>query len=138
MSEPETIPGGCLCGKVSFEIQNDFKLFQLCHCSQCQKMSGSAHASNLFAKPDNLTWLSGEESIHRYDMEDRKFTNAFCKDCGSRVPFLSRNGSIVCVPAGSLNGVPKIAPQANIFWPERAAWYDEALQTEHYDQYIER
>jgi hypothetical protein len=131
------LTGNCLCGTVTFEIENDFENFQLCYCTQCQKTTGSAHASNLFTEPDNITWNTGVESVARFDVEGRRISNAFCKKCGSRVPFLSRSGKILAVPAGSLNGTPSISPKANIFWPERADWYDEAITAVHYTKFIE-
>ena len=133
----DKLNGSCLCGAVTFEVENKFELFQLCHCIQCQKTTGSAHASNLFADAESMTWLSGQELVARYDVEGRRISNAFCTQCGSRVPFTSLSGEIVAVPAGVLDGVPSILPQANIFWPERAAWYDEAVKARHYDQFFE-
>ena len=133
----ENLRGSCLCGEVTFEVRNDFHLFQLCHCTQCQKSTGTAHASNLFTQPENITWHSGQDSIVRYDVPGRRISNVFCGSCGSRVPWLSLNGGTLAVPAGSLDGVPSIAPQANIFWPERAAWYDQGIKAEHFDSYIE-
>ena len=131
------LSGSCLCGVVSFEIENQFDHFQLCHCTQCQKTTGTAHASNLFTDPKHIRWLSGVDDIVRYDVEGRRISNAFCRHCGSRVPFLSLSGQILAVPAGSLDGQPAITPKANIFWPERAQWYDEALQAERYDQFAD-
>ena len=133
----DTVSGSCLCGKVTFEIKNEFRLFQLCHCTQCQKSTGTAHASNLFTHPENIRWQSGQDSIVRYDVPGRRISNVFCRHCGSRVPWLSLSGESLAVPAGSLDGVPAIAPQANIFWPERAAWYDQGIQAAPYDTYIE-
>lgn len=133
----EKLSGGCLCEKIQFEIENEFTHFQFCHCSQCQKVTGSAHASNLFTKPEYITWLSGLSEIKRYDVEGRRISNAFCSDCGSRVPFLSLSGEILVVPAGSLIGKPNISPQANIFWAERAPWYESALLAKHFPEFIE-
>lgn len=126
------LTGSCLCGEVRFEIDDDFKHFQLCHCMQCQKSTGSAHASNLFADPDTITWRAGQESIVRYDVEGRSISNAFCRRCGSRVPYLSLSSNMLVVPAGLLEGIPSITPQANIFWHERADWYEEALSAPQY------
>lgn len=137
MKQVEKLSGGCLCGAVSFEVDNDFSHFQLCHCIQCQKITGSAHASNLFTKPEFITWLSGVDKIKRYNVEGRRISNAFCTECGSRVPFLSLSGEVLAVPAGSLNGAPKKSAQANIFWPERAPWYDSALLAKHCTKFIE-
>ncbi len=129
--------GSCLCGTVSFEIANGFEHFQLCHCRQCQKTTGSAHASNLFTDPSHISWLSGQGAIVRFNLPGRRISNAFCSKYGSRVPFLSLSGEILAVPAGSLDGTPSIAPQGNIFWSERADWYDQAAGTPRYDAFIE-
>ena len=48
-----------------------------------------------------------------------------------------KNGKVLIIPAGSLNGNPDIAPQDNLFWPERAGWYDEALAAVHFDAFPE-
>ena len=133
----DTLTGSCLCGDVTFTIVNEFEHFQLCHCTQCQKTTGSAHASNLFTNPENISWTSGETAIARFDVEGRRISNAFCSTCGSRLPFLSKSGDVLAVPAGSLNGTPSISPAANIFWPERASWYDEALAAKHYEAFCD-
>lgn len=123
------IEGSCLCGAVTFECVNDFKEFHFCHCHQCQKISGSAHVANLFSTPGSVTWASGLSSIQRYDIPDRALSNAFCKHCGSPVPYHSKAESAMVVPAGILDGEPNIRPQDNIFWHERACWYDEGIKS---------
>jgi len=57
------LSGGCLCGLVKFELDEDFKVFYQCHCKQCQSLTGSAFASNLFTHPQNISWLTGVDSI---------------------------------------------------------------------------
>lgn len=125
------ITGGCLCGAVTFEITNDFNQFHLCHCQQCQKITGSAHASNLFCQPSNITWLTGTDNTKRYDYPERHFTHVFCTECGTGLPYLVNKERTLIVPAGSLDmgeeTVLNVAPQDNIFWHERAPWYDAAL-----------
>ena len=133
----DTLFGSCLCGAVTFEVVNKFEHFQLCHCTQCQKTTGSAHAANLFTLPEYITWRSGQHLISRYNVPNRRISNAFCQQCGARTPFLSLSGEILAVPAGSLDGAPNITAQGNIFWSERALWYDQALHAPQYDTYIE-
>ena len=131
------LSGSCLCGVVAFDIENTFENFQLCHCTQCQKTTGSAHASNLFTDPKNITWQTGVDSIARFDQDGRAISNAFCNQCGSRVPYISLSGEVLVVPAGVLDGEPSISVQGNIFWPERAPWYDKALAAKAFDAFIE-
>ena len=68
---PTKINGSCLCGAVEYEIDNSFKQPYLCHCSQCRKISGSLHASNLLAESGNLRWLKGENKVKRFDYQGR-------------------------------------------------------------------
>lgn len=129
------LSGGCLCGTVTFSIKNEFEHFQFCHCTQCQTATGAAHAANLFTSPQYISWHSGEDALARYDVPGRRISNVFCRQCGSRMPWLSLSGDVLAVPAGSLQGTPSITPKANIFWPERADWYDQGLHATAYDKF---
>ena len=55
----ETIAGSCLCGSVQFEIRPPFAAFRYCHCSRCQKASGSAHAANILVPEAQFQWRAG-------------------------------------------------------------------------------
>ncbi|WP_317930716.1 GFA family protein [Halioxenophilus sp. WMMB6] len=121
------ISGSCLCVAVTFECEREFSSFHLCHCEQCQKTTGSAHAANLFTNINNIHWLSGEALIRRYDVPGRAISSAFCGDCGSPVPYVSKSGQSLVIPAGSLNEPVAIAPQDQLFWHERADWYEEGI-----------
>lgn len=118
----EIINGGCLCGKVSFEIENKFEQFFVCHCEQCRKITGSGYASNLFGNPSQFNIISGLENIKRFDYRGRSFTKAFCMECGSGVPYSNSKGDFIVVPAGSLEGEPKFKVKNIIFHKEKPSW----------------
>ena len=116
--------GSCLCGAVEYEIQPPFLFFHYCHCSRCRKASGSAHTANIFLKIDRFRWTRGEDQVKRYEYPDAQFLcTGFCATCGSSLPWLSRNGRYVLVPAGGLDDVPAERPEKNIYWGSRAPWY---------------
>jgi len=130
------IAGSCLCGKVQFVIWGPFTAFHLCHCSRCRKDTGSAHASNIFTEPENIRWLSGEDLVERYDLPNAKrFAKCFCTECGSPVPYSSRDNRFLIIPAGSLDADPGIQPQDHIFWKDHANWYEPGLTAPHFDEY---
>jgi hypothetical protein len=134
MSE-NTVTGSCLCRKVSYEITGNLGVFQYCHCSRCRKFTGSAHAANLFVAPGDFHWLAGEEYVGRYDpQETRYFATAFCNNCGSSLPWLSKSGKVVIVPAGTLDEDPGIRPDKNIFCASRPAWYTSAAELPEHDE----
>src|SRR4051812_28722086 len=115
------VHGGCLCAAVTFEVRPPFQRMIHCHCSRCRKATGTGHATNLTTNPNQLTWLTGEASITRYDLPTaRSYGKWFCAQCGSPVPRRTRNGKIMVIPAGSLDSVPALSPTDHIFWASRA------------------
>ena len=131
----DMVKGSCLCGAVKFTAVNEFSGFHFCHCAQCQKTSGSAHAANLFIMQDHFSWVQGQELVNRYDVPARVISSAFCTECGSAMPYLSKSGEVMVVPAGALDCEPNMLPQDNIFWSERAAWYDSGLQSSKFQHF---
>ena len=131
------LTGECLCGIIKFSVTDSFKAFYQCHCKQCQQITGSAFASNIFTEPDNIEWLSGQDSITNYEHPLRGFSKSFCNACGSTLPFINKTKTSLIVPAGSLIELPDIQPQANIFTSEEACWLRQGLQAENFSGFPE-
>lgn len=131
------LTGECLCGTVQFSVADRFKAFYQCHCKQCQQLTGSAFASNIFTDPDNIKWLSGQDNVMNYEHPTREFSKSFCQTCGSAVPFINKTKTSLIVPAGSLNELPDIQPQANIFTSEEACWLKSGLEAENFSGFPE-
>ncbi|MFL0800286.1 MAG: GFA family protein [Agarilytica sp.] len=129
------LTGECLCGAVTFSVQDDFNAFYQCHCKQCQQLTGSAFASNLFTRPDNIHWIAGASHVTAYEHAERSFSKSFCRSCGSALPFVTKNGRSLIVPAGSLNEHPSIQPQANIFKSEEAFWLEHGLKAKEFTEF---
>ncbi len=126
MSETET-GGSCLCGAVSYRLSGPYRFFKYCHCSRCRKATGSAFAANILVPVDQFSWQSGKDLLRRFELPGAKgFSTTFCDRCGSRLPWVTRDGAWVLVPAGSLNEDPGARPEKNIFWDSRAPWYASA------------
>lgn len=123
------ITGSCLCGDIAFEIENQFDNFYFCSCAQCRQITGSAFASNLFAKAAGFKWTKGEELVKRFKLPNRDIAKTFCPSCGSGVPKISADGKSVMIPAGSLSQEPNIPAPKRIFQGERPSW------AQHYETY---
>ncbi len=118
------VHGSCLCGKVAFVYTGEPKVFQYCHCSRCRKFTGSAHGANIIVAPEQFNWLKGEESVGRFELpEAAHFATAFCKSCGSSLPWLTQSKKAVVIPAGTLDDDPVIKPMHNIYYADMASWY---------------
>lgn len=129
------IKGSCLCGEVSYEFTGPAKVFQYCHCTRCQKITGSAHASNIIIDPESFEWLTGEDKIGRYELPNAKyFASSFCKKCGSSLPWETQNGIAQIVPAGTLDDDPQDRPTYNIYYSDKACWYEDVNGLVKYDE----
>jgi hypothetical protein len=129
--------GSCLCGNVRFEIDGEFSKFILCHCSRCQKNTGSAHASNLFCKEGRLEWIKGGEFVKLFKLTATRHAKCFCLNCGSALPFSGSDGTYLVVPAGSLDVEIDIKPEAHIFCSSKATWDKDLENVAHYSEYPE-
>ncbi len=128
------IAGSCVCGAVHFSFTEPFRFFQYCHCSRCRKRSGSIHAANIAVKIDQLKFTKGEEDVQTFALESAKsWGNAFCRRCGSGLPWKSRNGRGWIVPAGALDTLPATRPNRNIYYGSRAKWHVDAATLDVFD-----
>lgn len=126
--------GACLCGQASFEIEGEFDLFLFCHCTYCQKDTGTIHGANLISHTAKLKWLSGEEHTKIYNLKGTRHTKCFCQNCGSALPYMYEGKTLV-LPAGSIEFVPSITPTAHIFYESRAKWEDGLAKVQKFDQF---
>ncbi|HEX3808344.1 MAG TPA: GFA family protein [Rhizomicrobium sp.] len=123
----KTATGACNCSAVRFEITGEFEHFFLCHCSRCQKDTGSAHAANLFSSTAKVAWLTGEENVKTYRIAGTRHERCFCAVCGSALPRVQHQDGLLVVPAGSLDSAVDMRPEAHICFASRAQW-DEHLE----------
>ncbi len=124
MSDVPDLPatGGCLCGAVRFEVSEPFVSSNYCHCTRCQRRTGTASSVNVRAKPGTFRLTAGEDRIRSWKPEvgAEKF---FCGDCGSAL--FSRSGpdsENYGVRRGALDADPGIRPQWRQYTAYAAAW----------------
>jgi len=114
--------GGCLCGKVRFEITGAITDIVYCHCSKCRKAQGSAFASNGNLDADKFHIISGQEILTGYQASQTQ-TKYFCRHCGS--PIYSKNtlkSDKVRVRIGTIESDIVERPEAHIYVSSKANW----------------
>lgn len=121
------VRGSCLCGGIEFEIVRAAGPFELCHCSRCRKVSGSAFMAGLGVRRDQFQLLCGSELISRYEAPlldvPPTYQVCFCSRCGSPVPEPEGTGEWMEIPAGLLDGNPEMQPDKHIFVELKAPWF---------------
>jgi hypothetical protein len=83
------ITGSCLCGAVQFALGELPTRAGYCHCTRCQRRTGTAASAQ--ARIDGRTFrlTAGESSLRAWRHSDGGFEKCFCGECGSHL--FSRN-----------------------------------------------
>src|SRR5262249_19835549 len=120
--------GSCLCGGVQFQARKAQGPFELCHCSRCRKVTGSAFAAGFYVTPDDFRLLQGQELIRVYEApifrDPPAYPSCFCSRCGSPVPDAFSCAPLIEIPAGCLDDDPGLRPEMHIYVECRAPWFD--------------
>ena len=118
----ESLTGGCMCGGVRFELTEPPVAALWCHCTRCQRRSGTAASISARIAPGSLKILQGEELLRSWAPPDG-FAKVFCSECGSQMWAQSTTDpDVVAVRFGVFDGDPGIRPSWHQFVAYAAAW----------------
>ena len=121
-SPQEPLEGGCLCGAVRFRITAPFLSAGYCHCTHCQRRTGTGSSANGRVPRGGFALLSGREQIRSYQPPEG-VPKLFCGSCGSALfsgdPFADEE---VAVRLGTLDGDPWIRPQYRQYVRSAVPW----------------
>lgn len=136
--------GGCLCGRLRYFANGDPKRVTVCHCTWCQRRTGSAFAVEaLFTQPQIK--VSGKSRRFRStsDVSGRWLELEFCTTCGANIGFtFERLPGHQMIDCGTFDEPSWVSPERFEFryvylrsaqcWseiPEGAQAYDEFFAT---------
>lgn len=118
------IEGGCNCGAVRYRAEGDPIVVAQCHCTNCQRQSGSAFSVNLLFKG---TAVSQEGDLSVYEDKDTFSGNAvlrkFCGRCGSPIfSELTDGKGLLIVKAGTLDDPAPFVPTVSVWTSTALPW----------------
>lgn len=112
------LEGGCLCESVRYRVR-DIRDAGFCHCSNCQKVSGSAFLPWAYARAGDFELLRGTPRIYRSSEQGER---AFCPDCGSQLFYRDVAGTHVVVNLGTLDEPSAVRPAVHLFAANQVRW----------------
>ena len=121
-ASPLPLTGGCNCGAVRFEVSEPLLGAVYCHCTRCQRRTGTAAAPSAAVKPGTFRLVSGEDHTRRWSGGDGN-DKVFCGTCGSHL--FSQNPQdpeIINVRMGSFDGDPGVRPAGRVHVASAATW----------------
>jgi hypothetical protein len=119
------VQGRCHCGEITYEADVDPGSVNVCHCRDCQMLTGSAFRANIAAPAKGFRILTGKprEYVKVADSGARRI-HAFCATCGAPVySCATENPQSYSLRLGALSERDALGPPAREIWTKRRlAW----------------
>lgn len=124
------IDGACHCGAITFSAEGDPANVRICHCTDCQTLSGSAFRTVLPVNAADFELQTGSPRIYiKMGSSGRKRAQAFCADCGSPIYATTGEGEpdVVGIRLGVVRQRDQLAPHMQ-YWTDSAVKWLGPLQ----------
>jgi hypothetical protein len=118
------VDGRCHCGRISYAAQIDPAKVGLCHCTDCQTMSGSAFRVIVPAPAESFRLLSGELKtyVKTADSGSRRL-QTFCGDCGTPIySAAEKDPPVFVLRAGAIRQKGELRPSKQSWCRSASGW----------------
>ncbi len=120
------IDGGCHCGAIRYEAEIDPELVGICHCTDCQTLSGSAFRGGVTAPEGGFRIIAGTPKIYvkTTDAGTRR-AMGFCADCGTHIYSAAGEGEEprqYRVRVGTARQRGELAPRRQVWTRSALSW----------------
>ncbi|WP_091737024.1 GFA family protein [Phenylobacterium immobile] len=118
------INGGCHCGRVTYEAEVEMGRVVICHCDDCQTLTGSAFRVSIPARREQIQ-VTGETRVYiKLGESGARRHQHFCPDCASHL-FVHGEGDTADAWAIRWGGVrqrDQFAPTLQLWRRSAAPW----------------
>ena len=120
-----TLLGRCACDRVQYEIKADPMFTHACHCSDCQRTTGSAFVIHLIIAEADFEIHGATRKVTLPTGSGAGCDLHSCVGCATYVwaRYLYHKVPVIAVRAGTLNDVSSVDPQAHIFTRSMQPWF---------------
>lgn len=77
------IDGGCFCGNITFTAEADPSNVVVCHCTDCQTLTGSAYRLTIRAPAETVRFSGEPKTFLKTAESGRQRRHGFCPECGT-------------------------------------------------------
>lgn len=119
------IDGACHCGRIAYAAEIDPERVMICHCTDCQTLSGSAFRTVALTRPGGFTLLAGTPRLYvKVSDSGARREQGFCPDCGTPL-FSAPDGDgpkVYSIRVGTARQRREILPRLQIWCRSAQPW----------------
>ena len=121
------VSGACHCGKITYEADIDPEKVGICHCTDCQTLSGSAFRTVAFTNEHGFRLITGElKEYVKVAESGNERIQSFCPNCGSPIYSTSANDpKVYSVRVGTLKQRNELIPKFQIWCQSKQEWINQ-------------
>ena len=119
------IDGRCHCGAIAYEAEIDPAKVLVCHCTDCQSLSGSAFRVAVPAEGGSFKLRSGKPKVYvKTTAESGTHRDqAFCPDCGSPIYASAAGGKPpLFIRVGTIRQRDQLIPRKQVWFRSAQRW----------------
>lgn len=119
------IDGRCHCGHITYEADLDPAKVMVCHCTDCQTLSGSAFRTVAFSEEGTFRLLTGELKIYVKTSESgNKRPQSFCPECGTPIysTTLGNDPKVYIIRVGTIRQRDQLVPKGQLWFRSSQRW----------------
>lgn len=118
------LEGGCSCGGIRYRLKSVPMFVNCCHCTQCQRLTGSAFVINALIEADRVETLAGDPEVTAGPSESGRPHDIYrCPACRTAVwSDYGRRRTMLFIRVGTLDDPSALPPDAHIFARSKLRW----------------
>ncbi len=130
------IDGSCHCGYITYEAVIDAEHIGICHCTDCQRLSGGAFRTGVTASKENFRLLTGRPKIYvKTAQSGNKRAQAFCPECGTPIYAAAPNDpQVYSIRTGTARQRDQLIPNIQIWCRSAQPWSMDLAKIEQISQ----
>lgn len=122
------IDGQCHCGHVTYEAEIDPARVSICHCTDCQQLTGSAYRVTAITDTATIRLTANPPKVYRkYGDNGRPRLQSFCPECGSPLFTTGEDADAATtgIRLGTINQRRELKPSRQLWCQSALSWVED-------------
>lgn len=130
------VDGRCHCGNISYEAEVDPETVGICHCTDCQRLTGTAYRTTVRAPAAGFVLKGGTPTIYIKTGESgTRRAHAFCPICGTPIYAAAPvDPNVYSLRIGAIEQRAQLGPRRRAWCRSALPWSQDLRDLPRFDR----